>query len=468
MNSHRTFRRWVLVADLVWLGIGMSLAWLMRYGAEWNPQQHSAMQIYTLTLLGAGLIWSVLWACFDLDGSKGGWRLPAIISHLLLAVAIVMVTLLSLAYVLRIYESRLVLGYFGVMSLTGFVLIRAAARSIVGARCRDGAVRRVVIAGSGPVAREIAMRLEVHPEKLCKVIGFLSPLDVSLELLQPGAISNAQPLQTAGILELMQRTEVDELIFATHQNSRPEVAELMDQCVKRGIAVSVVPQPYELYLSTPELLDLDGIPILRLRHPLWQGKEPRWKRVMDLVLAVPLLLIALPVVLVAAVVLKIRKGTAFCKEERYGLHGEKFWLYRLNSPRKSVALPFHELVMQNLSVTELPQLFNVLWGDMSLVGPRPEGFDSVQHYTDWHRQRLNVKPGITGLAQVHGLREQNLLEDKTRYDLQYILHRTLFQDLSLLLQTIWTLIHRLTDLKHKGVGQRDALQESSPSGSFAA
>jgi lipopolysaccharide/colanic/teichoic acid biosynthesis glycosyltransferase len=80
---------------------------------------------------------------------------------------------------------------------------------------------------------------------------------------------------------------------------------------------------------------------------------------------------------------------------------------------------------------------------MSLVGPRPEGLDRARRYTEWNRQRLNVKPGITGLAQVHGLRDQHSSEDKTRYDLQYILHRSLFQDISLLLQTAWTLILRV-------------------------
>jgi len=98
--------------------------------------------------------------------------------------------------------------------------------------------------------------------------------------------------------------------------------------------------------------------------------------------------------------------------------------------------------MQQTSITELPQLLNVLRGDMSLVGPRPEGPEKVRHYSDWQRQRLNVKPGITGLAQVHGLRDQNSSEDKTRYDLEYILHRSLFLDISLLLQTLWTLALR--------------------------
>jgi len=233
------------------------------------------------------------------------------------------------------------------------------------------------------------------------------------------------------------------LIFAVPRSGNSEIAELMDQCVKRGIAVSLIPQPYELYMSVPQLMDLDGLPILRLKHSAWTSPNPAWKRMLDLVLGTLLLVPCLPIILAVAGVLKIKKGNGFCREERYGQHGKTFWMYRLNSPRRAAALPSLELFLQHLSLTELPQLINVLRGEMSLVGPRPEGRDKVCHYTDWHFQRLKVQPGMTGLAQVHGLRDPNPLEDKTRYDLQYILRRSLFQDVSLLLQTIWTLLLRL-------------------------
>jgi lipopolysaccharide/colanic/teichoic acid biosynthesis glycosyltransferase len=103
-------------------------------------------------------------------------------------------------------------------------------------------------------------------------------------------------------------------------------------------------------------------------------------------------------------------------------------------------------LLQQLSVTELPQLWNVLRGEMSLVGPRPESPEKVKHYSDWQSQRLKVKPGMTGLAQVHGLRDQHSSEDKTRFDLQYLLERSPFIDVSLLLQTLWTLTMRLLQL----------------------
>jgi lipopolysaccharide/colanic/teichoic acid biosynthesis glycosyltransferase len=219
----------------------------------------------------------------------------------------------------------------------------------------------------------------------------------------------------------------------------------------------MVPQPYELYLTKHELSDLDGVPLLQLKPVTSDDAEPFWKRPFDVCVALALLPVSLLPMLAAAAFLNFKKGRAFCTEHRFGKNGVQFAIYRLNSPRTGTGLPHYERLLQKLSLTELPQLFNVLKGDMSLVGPRPEGLDRARRYTEWNRQRLKVKPGITGLAQVYGLRHQHSSEDKTRYDLQYILHRSLFQDISLLLQTAWTLILRMFRKQSP-----DALSEVTP------
>ena len=118
-------------------------------------------------------------------------------------------------------------------------------------------------------------------------------------------------------------------------------------------------------------------------------------------------------------------------------------MHRLNIDRDASDLNVCERTLAQFSLTELPQLWNVLKGDMSLVGPRPEPPERVKHYSMWQRQRLSVTPGLTGLAQVNGLREQHSSEEKARFDLQYIFHWSLFLDISLLLQTAWTFLVRL-------------------------
>jgi len=117
-------------------------------------------------------------------------------------------------------------------------------------------------------------------------------------------------------------------------------------------------------------------------------------------------------------------------------------MYRMEIDREGEGGPAYERIMRDLSISEIPQLWNVLLGQMSLVGPRPESPERVRCYSEWQKERLKAKPGVTGLAQVNGLREQHASEDKTRFDLQYLLEWSPFNDLILLLQTIGTLAKR--------------------------
>lgn len=393
--------------------------------------------------LEAAIIWAFLSTRLGLDGFRGGWRVPAVVSQILLAATIVMVSVLASGYLFRAYVSRLVVGYFGIITVIGFVLIRVSAYLFFDARHRSGLIRRAVIVGSDPVARELAEKIKNHPEALLQVNGFLCAEESYLGLLRKDDAGNLPRLHTSSVVELLVQRSIDEIIFAVPLNAYPQVSDLMEQCRRGGIVVSVVPQPYELYLSSPELIELAGIPVLRLRQSPRSLPEPIWKRMIDLLLAPVFLITSLPVLGCACLLLLLTKGKALYREQRCGKDGQTFWMYRLNSPRQAPRLPLYERLMQQLSLTELPQLWNVLRGEMSLVGPRPELAENLRHYTEWHRWRMNVKPGITGLAQVHGLRDGHSLENKTRYDLQYILHCTLFQDLSILVQTMWTLSRRV-------------------------
>jgi len=449
MKTH-TLRHLVLAADLSWAAAAMGLAYVLRY-AWLQSSQRSSILVFVPPLLASLFVWSVLSSWLRLDGFRGGWRVPAVLSQLLPAVLGLMAILFAGEYAARFYESRLVLGCFGVILFLGFVAIRLLVRWFLVSRCRTGAVRKAVIVGSGPLAKEMAASVDRHPELLCQIVGFLCPAenasDPSLIEAGPGSIT----LQTIGIVDLLQSRGVDEIILTVPKIGHPEILELAASCRRAGLAVSLIPQPYELYLSKPELTDLDGLPLLQ-----WEGATTArtglfWKRALDLSLTICMLPLSLAAIAPAAALLKLRKGKSFCRELRCGQNGKMFWMYRLNSERHATGLPTYEFLMQRSSLTELPQLLNVLRGEMSLVGPRPEGPERIRHYSDWHRQRLNVKPGMTGLAQVHGLRDLHSSEEKTRYDLQYILHLSPFQDISLLLQTGWTIVWRLLQVRRSHV-----------------
>ena len=338
----------------------------------------------------------------------------------------------------------------------GLILIRVAAYLILRTRSRNGGASRVVIVGRGRLVRELERKIQRHPELLCRVVGVLAPDDGTFDsgsLLAPAGpgISTG----ALGAVELFCEQRVDELILALQECASPDLLNLTALCRDRGIKVSFVPQLYELYLSHPHLMDLGGLPILQLTKPGLSIATLVWKRALDILLGTLLSVLALPLLLPLVAALHHIKGRAFRWETRCGFRGRPFAMLRLNVDRRARDASRFERILGALSLTELPQLWNVLRGNMSLVGPRPEPRERVCRYSEWQQQRLTVKPGMSGLAQVQGLREQHSSEEKTRFDLQYLLNLSLWTDLSLLLQTIGTLATR--SAKREG-----SLREGSP------
>jgi lipopolysaccharide/colanic/teichoic acid biosynthesis glycosyltransferase len=443
-------QHWILAGDIAWAFFALPLAYTTRYGLAWHGPNDGTFLVFVPPLLLAVAVWALLFSWMKLDGFRRGWDLAATLSQLLLALCLLMAVLMAGAYLLRIFLSRLTLSYFGVLLFVGFVSIRCAAHAILGSRYLAKAVRRVLIVGNGPVAREMAAKIEVHPEMLCHVVGFLCSSDSSFDTRLPGSASQARMMHTLGVIDLLREQRVDEVIITLSKPGSPEVMNLAARCRREGIGVSLVPHPYELYLSKPQLLDLGGLPLLQLREAKSRFANSPIKRSLDVVFGLCLFVISIPLVLLGAIGLLTKKGGPFVREQRCGQLGKRFWMYRLNSDRDCRQLSRFEIILQQLSITEMPQFWNVLLGDMSLIGPRPESPERVKHYSDWQCQRLNVKPGMSGLAQVCGLRQEHSSEEKARFDLQYMMHSSLFFDISLILQTGWTLMVRLFLPKKSG------------------
>jgi lipopolysaccharide/colanic/teichoic acid biosynthesis glycosyltransferase len=433
----------VLIGDLAWSLLAMGAALVLRYGTQWSRADLTSAANLLPFLEATWVIWAFFSALLPLDGFRGGWRLSAVISQLLLSVSSLMLILLSCGYLVRSYVSRLALAQFGLLLFAGFVLIRITFYLLLSTRSKNGLARRVVIVGRGRLVRELARKIQRHPEILCRVVGFLSQddgtSDSTTTLTGAGAAGSSSALRTVDILC---ERRVDELILALEDGVSPDLLTMVRLCRDRDIRVSVVPQLYELYLSRSHLIDLDGLPVLQLAKPGLSGVALLWKRGFDLFLGTLLSVVAVPILVPLAVVLRYGRGKAFRWEKRCGLGRKPFAMLRLNVERTGSTSSKFEQILRDLSLSELPQLWNVLRGDMSLVGPRPESPQRVYRYSEWQQQRLSVKPGMTGLAQVQGLREQHSSEDKTRFDLQYLLNCSLWTDLSLLLQTLWTLAMR--------------------------
>jgi lipopolysaccharide/colanic/teichoic acid biosynthesis glycosyltransferase len=451
---------WILIADLFWSVIAMTIALALRYGPRPSPvDMHSA--IAQLPFLAATLVlWTFLSRVLPLDGFRGGWRFSAVVSQLLLSVGGLMLVLLSGGYLFRIYVSRLTLVCFGLLLLAGFSFLRVSAYRLLRLRSRNGSASRAVIVGRGRLMWELGRRIRRHPEMVCEVVGFLSPDDGTFDTeAVSGGGEATQSTPTLGVVDLLVAHRVDQLVIALPGCASPELLNLTARCRQLGIKVSLVPQLYELYLSRPTLVDLGGLPVLQLNEPRLAAAPSTWKRVLDLLIGVPLAVVATPIVVLSGFMLRHIKGKAFRWETRCGYRGKPFAMLRLNVDRAPKDASRLERALEKMSLTELPQLWNVLRGDMSLVGPRPESPERVRHYSEWQEQRLSARPGMTGLAQVHGLREQHSSEEKTRFDLQYLLHASPWTDLTLLLQTVWTLLMRSND---RYSGEPSRLQGSAP------
>jgi lipopolysaccharide/colanic/teichoic acid biosynthesis glycosyltransferase len=433
----------ILALDLLWIAAVLKTAQIIQdrliLGRDGLPRASHAAEF-----LLAFSIWTVLYLREKLDGFGGERWFSAVFAQVTTAVICILGAQLVFALLSKNHDSRLELLYMGALLPLGFMVIRSLAWWLVTSRPGGKTKRRVVILGSGQLVHDLARKISRHREMPMEVEGILFPADTEpssrLSALPVGAIS----IRTLNILGLMQEKKVQELIVVEPLPPGLESEKLISNCRKAGIRVQLVPQRYELYLSKAKLTEIEDVPLLSLEEQTLSTVGLKVKRIVDLLGALPLLVLSLPLLVLSAAALRSQKDKVLRKELRCGKKGRLFWMYRLNVDREAPNLSGCEWVLVRFSITELPQLWNVLKGDMSLVGPRPESPERVKHYSMWQRQRLSVTPGVTGLAQVNGLRENHSSEEKAHFDLQYIFHWSLFLDLSLLLQTIFTLAARLT------------------------
>lgn len=450
----------ILFADLVCCLLALFVSYFVRYDTRLSLAFRSTHANF-LPLIGVSIVvWLLLYNGMELDCFRHGWQTAGTISRASLAVMFQFVIISTYGYFARLYYSRLVLlCYFGFLWV-GILLIRFGVHAIVLAERRRGKARKVVLLGDYNLSREIAFRISRHPELLFTVVGFLAPF-ARTEGASEKSASSPTGLTSLETTSFIKNRGVEELIVCVQHAPTLEMQNFLAHCQQEGVRIHVVPQPYELYVSRPKLSDVDGIPLLCLDDPRLSPLAVTAKRVLDLTASLLLLVPAGAVIAVAGGILWIRERRFLRSEIRCGRDHKQFAMFRLDiETDEMVASDFHSM-LHRLSISELPQILNVFRGEMSLVGPRPEALERVREYSEWQQQRLKVLPGMTGLAQVNGLREQNSSDEKTRFDLQYILHWSPLLDLILLLQTLWTLAGRL-------LGQRPAASHGDQGGSSVA
>jgi exopolysaccharide biosynthesis polyprenyl glycosylphosphotransferase len=321
---------------------------------------------------------------------------------------------------------------------------RALAYSLILRRRVNGrSARPTVMVGAGTAAESLARRVRAHPESGLRLVGRLTTRDNR----QRGSI----PLlgTTRELPDIARQRQVTDVVIGYGGMSAAELVDVVRDCERANLEIYVVPRLFELH--SPRDVDdhIWGLPLVRLRSPAQRLLTWRLKRAFDVVVATCGLLIASPVLLGVALAVRIELGRGILfRQTRIGQLGRPFDMMKFRSlpvgNGASWAVPEEQLgpvgrCIRRYSLDELPQLFNVLRGDMSLVGPRPERPEYVHEFTAaipryLHRHRLPA--GLTGLAAVNGLRGDTSIEDRVQFDNWYIDNWSFWLDMKILLRTL--------------------------------
>ncbi len=324
------------------------------------------------------------------------------------------------------------------------VIMRMFSYAAIRSWRRRGLREPTVIAGSGHVGIELAEVIEMHPEFGLDFIGFVGAPFPDL----PGPLLG----EIARLPDVVSEHRARRVIVAFGPTREADLVTVLRTAMLRAVQVHIVPRFFEVGVAPrgSDVDDLWGIPVYRVRQAALQRWAWRFKRALDIVVAGSMLLVSLPVMAATSLAVKIASpGPILFRQRRIGQHGEEIEVLKfrtlpvdhVDDAFNTAEGSYHNIgwFLRRTSIDELPQLWNVLRGDMSIVGPRPERGYLVEQFNDevyGYRDRHRLPVGLTGWAQVHGLRGETSLRERVRFDNHYIEHWSLWHDLVILMRTI--------------------------------
>ena len=451
------FRRGILAcevfADLLTITLAIKFGYVVYVTAGIGKHTHfSSRVIWT----AAGIFSAVLVLMLDRVGAyrRGNSLLRVRETEQILRVsAEALLTVLAVSFFAKILVPRLLL----VLCLSFVPLLLFVQKNLLyllvhALHSRGYGNERVLIYGAGCTGRRVFSVLRASPK-----LGLVPVAVVDDDSDKVGGTlfemayerrSSAHILQGPVTREMLASRGIDLAIIAIPTIERERFVATVEECLAANARVSFVPSHLMSSDSWLDYRDMDGILLASFGKPPVRLSYEVAKRVFDFVGSLALIILGAPLfVLLALFILIDSDGPVFFRQERVGQNGKHFLMYKFRtmritsspyeySPRESSDPRITSIgkFLRRTSLDELPQLLNVLKGNMSLVGPRPEMPFIVEQYTHRHRNRLDVKPGLTGLWQLSGDRAF-LIHENIEYDLYYIRHRNFFMDLAILLHT---------------------------------
>jgi exopolysaccharide biosynthesis polyprenyl glycosylphosphotransferase len=447
--------------DVVVINVGFIVGYLMRYEWQWflETGYEARLEEYAPIQLAFTAACVVL---FRLDGVYASRRAPSWFDQMYMitnSAAKAMIITLAVIFIYRpaVY-SRLMIVEAGVAVIVLMGVVRLAQSVIATLLRRRGiGVANVLIIGAGELGRSVMRTLVARPELGYRCVGFVDddPLRGTTNIGRfpaRGGLDN--------LMSLLRNTHVDEVVVTLPWSAQPKIAQVVELCLHLNVRVRIVPSLLQLNMGSINVDDFGGVPLLSMRDSSALPDDRPAKRLVDIVGAALALIACSPIIAIFAILVRLESpGSPVFSQIRVGKQGKPFKLYKLRSMRTGADLEKAQLMARNeadgplfkmrndprltrigriirrTSIDELLQFWNVIRGEMSIVGPRPNLPEEVAQYADWHRARMRVRPGITGLSQISG-RSELTFDETCLLDIYYIENWSPSLDLKIVLRTI--------------------------------
>ncbi len=446
----------MLIADL----LVISASWLGSYYFRfyWGPvlvyRDIPDVHPYLLLLGLIIIVWGIAFKAFGLYRPKRISSRLAEVRDIAKACTLAVLILIAATFFLKQFEfSRVVILYFWVFSIVSASLVRSTFREVLRVTRRRGYnLRHVLIVGEGVLARQVVERIRVRPELGLRISGLLTG-DPEMVGQQVDGLRALGTYEQAG--ELAEELSIDRVFIAIPLEAYGRMEGILRGLENGTAAVHAVPDLHQFMTLRGGVEEFDGLPLISLQDSPHYGWSLVGKRAIDLALSSVTLLLAGPLLLLVAAIIRFTSpGPVLYRQERMGLDGRTFHMLKFRSMRDEAEEGTGPVwaardderrtavgaLLRRTSLDELPQLVNVLKGEMSLVGPRPERPVFIEEFRKRiprYMLRHKVKAGITGWAQINGWRGDTSIEKRIECDLFYIENWSIFFDLRILWLSFW-------------------------------
>ena len=441
-----------LLMDALVIGVSYVLAWIIWFGFRDVTGGVLPKEDYFAALIALLPGYLMLYSAFHLYTPKRTTRNRIEILTLFKANSVGLFAYLAILYLMHQEDySRGMIAIFYVLNMglaSGYrVVLRDLLRHF---RKKGYNLKHVLLVGYSRAAEQYIERIKQNPAWGYHIMGVLD------DHIAKGV--DFKGIQVIGevdqIYKILPENNLDEIAITLSLNDYDRLEEIVSFCEKSGVHTKFIPDYNAVIPTKPYTEDLDGLPVINIRNvPLTSGWNQFLKRTMDLVGAIVACILFSPVMLVCAILIKLTSdGPVLFKQERIGLHNKPFYMYKFRSMRMQTEADEKKgwtvkndprvtnigKFMRKTSIDELPQLFNILKGDMSLIGPRPERPQFVEKFKEEiprYMVKHQVRPGLTGWAQVNGYRGDTSIRKRIDCDIYYIENWTLSLDIKIIILT---------------------------------